>query len=173
MNERNPYNLAKLAFDNKELDKLLLGKDPYKYMTKFFPGSGDSDVGALIDDGIIPYVRKNKEKEVIDYLDKTLHEICSQYDGLYPIADFILCCALYKKNEGKMPVDIDFGKLLKEMRKSMHRYEVRLKNDFTGDGFRNEGGRYGDLKRLSKITAEKGGLNFSPEERNQDEGIKI
>lgn len=173
MNKRTPYNLAKLAFEHKELDKLLLGKDPYKYMTKFFSGSDDSDVGTLIDDGILPYVIDHKGKEIIDYLNNTLYELCLQYDGLPSLAYFMICCAIYIKNKGVLPVDINFEKILEAMRKSISQYADRLKSDVTGEGWRNKEGKYGDLKRLSKITTEKGGLNFFPEENQQQKDIKI
>lgn len=173
MNEKNPYNLTNLAFENRELDKLLLGENPYKYMTKFFPGSGDSDISTLIVDGIFPYILINKEKETIDYLSNTLHELSLRYDGLPPMASFMLCCAIHKKNNGKMPMNINFEKLLKEMMGSINQYKIQLKNDSTGEGWRNEEGLYGNLKRLSKITTEMSGLNFFPEENQQDEGVKM
>lgn len=173
MNKNDPYNLAKLAFENKELDKLLLGHAPYKYMPKYFPGSGDSDVSSLIKDGILPYIKENKKNEVVNYLQETLYQLSTQYDGLTPISYLMICCAIQKNNKGELPENIDFEKLLLEMKKSINKYSIRLKNDFTGEGWRCEEGRYGDLKRLSKIATEKGGLNFFPEENNQDEGVKI
>lgn len=168
MNERDPYDLVKVAFEKRELDKLLLGLDPYKYMTKFYPGSGDSDIPALIDDGILPYIAKNKKEEVINYFNGTINALCNQYDGLSSVAYIMVCSAIHKKNKGTLPENINFKQCLKEIKKNIKLYEERLKNDFTGEGWRNEEGRYGDLKRLSKITTEKGGLNFFPEENSQD-----
>lgn len=173
MNEKTPYNLVKTAFENKELNKLLLGENPYKYMTRFYSGAGDSDVPALIYSGIIPYIEKNKTEEVIDYFINTLNELCLQYDGLFPVVALISCCTTYKEDHGIMPANINFEKLSDEIKKSIQRHKFRLEKDFTGNGSNNEKGRYGDLKRLSKIITENDGPNFFPEENKQNEGVKL
>lgn len=172
MRENISYNLAKLAFENKTLDKLFLGIEPYNYIPKFSSASGNIDLTAVIPDGIFVYIKENESPENIFYLKETLNYLCSQYAGLDVVATYILCAIIYKNRHGQLPTEVDINELSDKLKASIWYFKDKLKNDFTDYGFGCQEGRYGDLKRLSKITTEKEGINFFPEDR-QDKGIKI
>lgn len=173
MNGKTPGSLVELAFKNQELDKLFLGEDPYKYMTRFYMGPEDSDLSTLIENGIFLYTKEHHEENTMGYLFNTLDRLSMRYDGLMPVVNFIVCSVLYKKNHGELPTTIDINQLAEQINKTINNYQNRLKSDFTGVGFGNNEGKYEYFKNLSSRIRGYGGPNFSSEENNQEDDIKI
>lgn len=173
MNRNPSYSLVELAFKNKELNKLFLGIKPYVYIPKFSYASGNIDLNTVIPDGIFPYIDQNSRSENTIYLNKTLNYLSMECDGLMPVASFIICSILHKKNHGVFPTEIDIDQLAQNLKETINNNEDFLKHDFADVGFGEEEGKYGYFKKLSFIVQKHGGPNFFPEKNNENESVKI
>ena len=98
-------------------------------------------------------------EEIRERLHRAISKIISNYDGLVPVANCILLEAYRRKNES-FSLDLPLEEIAKELNESIKKYYAQLRDDKSGAGGRWDDGLLGELRRLNKITVNKGGPSF-------------
>ena len=157
------YQLAEKAFQNKELEKLLLGEGQYDYLPKYSPAPGNTDLAEIIPNGVFPYLADNSKIENVNYLNTTLNTLCNSLEGMYSVACFIL---LYHSYFDKLQVlkKIVIKNVIESLSHNIQKHKSELLKSKSILGASSNFGLYGVLKTLSKNTVELGGPSFFPEE---------
>ena len=98
--------LTEKAFKKKQLDKLLLGEKPYKYIPKYSPAI-DTDLALLIENGF--YTLEERDLPDFSYdLSKALMKLANEYAGIVPVASIIMLEFTWKKRKS-VPFNIRFA----------------------------------------------------------------
>ncbi|MBA3581717.1 MAG: hypothetical protein H0W44_04605 [Gammaproteobacteria bacterium] len=158
--QKTPYELTCLAVKNDELDKLLLGVEPYAYLPKYSPSSSGTDLEEIYEHGLVEYSVQHPEKKINEKLQFILEYLAGYYEGINTVVSIIFNVA-YDSTKGKIyPLNINIQVLANIVSETIARHEERLKLDKTGEGWSYGDGLYGDLKRLNGILADEGGPTF-------------
>jgi len=154
----DPMTIVQNAVSRGELDKLLLGTTEYRYRSKWSPAPGDTDLTELL--AVLCDRWNPTEKERInDDLTRALYAVVGTYEGLEPVATFILFES-GRKADGDGHFGVPLDRLSAELQSSIKAYSGRLRSDKSGAGRNWPDGWLGELRRLSRVTDELGGPSF-------------
>jgi len=154
----NPTTIVEKAISNGELDKLLLGAPEYQYRTRWSPAPGSTDLTELL---AVIYDRldaKTREKAKLE-LEFALNKLVHVYEGLEPVATCILIES-FRKSKGRPFLNLPIEGLAEKLNKSIHTFESRLRSDNSGSGQQWADGMLGEMRLLSRNTAQVGGPSF-------------
>jgi hypothetical protein len=158
MARSNAYEIVKNALDKDELDLLLLGTPEYCYAPRWSDSPQNTEIVELLTALYEEYGQYHPE-EIRERLHRAISKIISNYDGLIPVANCILLEAYRRKNES-FSLDLPLEEIAKELNESIKKYYAQLRDDKSGAGGRWDDGLLGELRRLNKITVNKGGPSF-------------
>ncbi|NQZ60001.1 MAG: hypothetical protein HRT88_21315 [Lentisphaeraceae bacterium] len=157
-------DLVQKAFLKRDLDKLLLGEKPYRYVPKYSPAI-NVDIAQLIDLGFYMMDKEYLEK-FSDDLEKTLLTLAQKYEGLIPVAS-VLLLESYSRGKEESPFVFDLKPIARELNNSIYKFEKSLIVDKSGYGQGWKDGLYGELKCKARKTIECGGPNFWVDELDE------
>ncbi|MEN6449431.1 MAG: hypothetical protein ABFC96_02985 [Thermoguttaceae bacterium] len=158
MGQESAQEIVRKAIERDEVDLLLLGKPGYKFLPKWSPAPGDTDLTALLS-ALRGLVGKYPHGEIRDLLYRAIRKIVGTYEGLDPVACCLICEAV-NRSEGKSSFELPVDEIAAELRQSIMAFRSRLERDKTGFGAEWPDGMLGDLRRLSRNTEHKGGPSF-------------
>jgi len=152
------YKLTEKAFHNKELRRLLLGEEPYRFYAKYSPAI-DIDLALLIPHGIYTYALDSSHSSFSQELYEALQELAKEYIGIIPVASFILIESFERMGK-KSPLEFDLISLARELNCSIYSNIEKLSKDKRGDGHGWDDGKLGELRNMAKNTVSYGGPDF-------------
>ena len=154
-------NLAKKiteqAFEREELDKLLLGEKPYKYVPKYSPAI-DTDLALLIENGFYAIAPQELVRFSHD-LSRALMKLAKDYIGIVPVASIIMLES-HGRKENQSPLMFDLLPIARQLEKTICKYSKKLKQDKSGYGATWDNGLYDEVRNKAEITVEFNGPDF-------------
>jgi hypothetical protein len=158
MTDLDPLSIVKTAMTRAEVDKLLLGQQPYQYRSRYSPAPGNTDLTELLD-VIYNRLDPNTRDQAKAGLIAALNSLGGTYDGIQPIAT----CILYEAGhcgDRRPTLGLPLENLARVLEITIRAFENRLRTDKSGLGDRFVDGVLGNLRRMSRITQEYGGPSF-------------
>ena len=152
------FQLTEKAFQQDQLDTLLLGTDEYFYTSKFAPTAG-TDIALLVPHGIHEYQRHCASTKFSEALRRTLVTLATKYEGFFATAAFLFVES-FSRAKGASPFDFSLDEIAILLRQSIQRFRATLEEDRRGEGQAWEDGLYGELRNIAKNTVECEGPDF-------------
>jgi hypothetical protein len=155
MSVPNAEDLIRTALAKRQIEELLLGRDPYAYMPPYSPAVGPTDLAEVLRI-LYEVCLPELTAQVADLMIPALESLVERYEGLDAVATCILTETLSRSRSGPI-IGLPIDDLAKRLRHSIAVYRDRLVADKSGEGAVWPDGMVGMFRRLSRIVVELGG----------------
>lgn len=155
------YEITCLAIKNGELEKLLLGEEPYICMDRWSQSPGPTDI-TYVYRALCEYAQKHPHDDLRHQITMLLPRLCTTTIGIDAASGILLCESLNQMRHGSAhpPLDLDIEEAADIIKMAVRKYQQELREDHSGVGKHHREGLLEALRRGSRYLEEDGGPTF-------------
>lgn len=152
-----PAQIAMMAIERGEMEKLLLGSPEYRYRSRHSPSPGSTDLTEVL--APLYDAEDALRERARDQIVNALCSLSCAYEGIDPMVTLLVIEAM-RKSSGRRTLEIPLHILAGHLRRAVETHRHRLMTDRSGGGADWPDGMLGEMKRLSRIVVDYGGPAF-------------